>query len=56
MSLFHLMPRYFATCTKVKKLRVRLIQLMLRYFATCSNLNKAQGESYLFDAEIICYL
>ena len=29
-----------------------LIPLMPRYFATCSIGNKAQGESYLFDAEI----
>ena len=32
------------------------ILLMLRYFATCSIVNKAQSESYLFDAEIFCYL
>ena len=29
-----------------------LIWLMLSYFATCSIVNKAQGESYLVDAEI----
>ena len=33
-----------------------LILLMLRYFAACSIVNKAQGESYLFDAEIFFYL
>ena len=56
MSLIQLMVRYIATCSIVNKLRVSLIWLMRRYFATCSIVNKAQGEYYLFDAEIFCYL